>query len=53
MNRMFNSHVISNRKSFYSMRKCLLETLDYFEKKEEYQEKDIQITRAFHMYVKE
>ena len=31
----------------------LLKTLDYFEKKEEYQEKGIQITRAFHKYIKE
>ena len=32
-------HFISNLKSFYSFRKCLLETLDYFQKKEEYNEK--------------
>ena len=53
MNRMFNSHVISNRKSFYSFRKCILETLDYFKNKEEYIEKGSQITRAIYLYIKE
>ena len=46
-------HFISSRKSFYSFRKCLLETLDYFANKGEYKEKGRQITRAFHKYVKE
>ena len=41
MNRIFNSHVITNRKTFYSFRKCILETLDYFKNKDEYVEKDI------------
>ena len=52
-NRIFNMHFISSRKSFYSFRKCLLETLDYFTNKDEYIEKGRQITRAFHKYVKE
>ena len=53
MNRIFNSHVISNRKSFYSFRKCILETLDYFKNKEEYGEKGNQITRTIYLYVRE
>ena len=51
-NRIFNMHFISNRKSFYSFRKCLIETLDYFNKKDEYRENKIQITRALYYYVK-
>ena len=50
-NRIFNMHFIYNRKSFYSFKKCLLETLEYFKNKEEYEEKGIQLTRALHNYV--
>ena len=53
MNHTFNSHVITNRKSFYSFRKCILETLDYFKNKDEYVEKGNQITRAIYFYVKD
>ena len=53
MNHTFNSHVITNRKSFYSFRKCILETLDYFKNKDEYVEKGNQIARAIYFYVKD
>ena len=53
MNRIFNSHIISNKKSFYAFKKCLLETLEYFKNKDEYQEKGNQITKAIYLYVKE
>ena len=56
MNRIFNSHftsIPSNRKSFYVFKKCLLETLEYFKNKDEYQEKGNQITKAIYLYVKE
>ena len=53
MNRMFNSHVISNRESCYSFRKCILETLDNSKNREEYVEKVSQITRAKYLYIKE
>ena len=53
MNSIFNSHIISNRKSFYSFRNCILETLDYFKNKGEYVEKGNQITKAIYLYVKD
>mgnify|MGYP006873135929 CR=1 FL=1 len=46
-------HFISNRKSFYSFRKCLLGTLKYFKDKKEYKEKRPQIARALQKFVKE
>ena len=52
-NRIFNMHFISNRKSFYSFRKCILETLKYVKDKKEYEEKGPQITRALQKFVKE
>ena len=48
---IFNMPFISNRKSFYSFRKCLLETLKYFKDKKKYVEKWIQIKRALQRYV--
>ena len=39
------------RKRFYSFKKCLLETLEYFKNKEKYEEKGIRLTRTLHSYI--